>query len=92
VTAALSTAQTASEVVDVLLDRGLPVLQATRGRWSDTSDRAGTGDAVEARWWRDDWPQATLRIEADGVRWIEHNGRIHYAPLDAATLLRLRNL
>ena len=68
------------------------VLQATRGRWSDTSDRAGTGDAVEARWWRDDWPQATLRIEADGVRWIEHNGRIHYAPLDAATLLRLRNL
>jgi len=31
VTAALSTAQTASEVADVLLDRGLPVLQATRG-------------------------------------------------------------
>jgi len=31
VTAALSTAQTASEVADVLLDRGLPVLQASRG-------------------------------------------------------------
>ncbi|HEV8216305.1 MAG TPA: ATP-binding protein [Gemmatimonadaceae bacterium] len=31
VTAALSTAQTASEVAAVLLDRGLPVLQATRG-------------------------------------------------------------
>jgi hypothetical protein len=68
------------------------VVQATRGRWTDTSDRAGTGDAVEARWWRDDWPQATLRIEADGVRWIEHSGRIRYAPLDAATLQRLRSL
>jgi K+-sensing histidine kinase KdpD len=31
VTSALSAAQTASEVADVLLDRGLPVLQATRG-------------------------------------------------------------
>jgi len=31
VTAALSAAQTASEVADVLLDRGLPVLQASRG-------------------------------------------------------------
>jgi hypothetical protein len=68
------------------------VVQATRGRWTDATDRIGLGDAVEARWWRDDWPQATLRIEADGVRWIEHNGRIRYAPLDAATLQRLRSL
>jgi hypothetical protein len=68
------------------------VAQTTRGRWTETTDRAGPGDAVEARWWRDDWPQATLRIEPDGVRWIEHSGRIRYAPLDAATLQRLRSL
>jgi hypothetical protein len=65
------------------------VVQATRGRWSDSAERAGAGDAVEVRWWRDDWPQATLRIEADGLRWIEHSGRIQHAPLDAATLQRL---
>jgi len=65
------------------------VVQASRGRWSDSAERAGPGDAVEVRWWRDDWPQATLRIEADGLRWIEHNGPIRHAPLDAATLQRL---
>ena len=68
------------------------VVQATRGRWVDTAERAGAGDAVEARWWRDDWPQATLRIEADGVRWIEHSGRMRYAPLEPAALQRLRAL
>ena len=67
------------------------VAQASRARWSDTAERTGPGEALEVRWWRDDWPQATLRIEADGLRWIEHNGRIRYAPLDAATLQRLRN-
>jgi hypothetical protein len=67
------------------------VMQASRGRWTDVNERAGAGDAIEVRWWRDDWPQATLRIEAEGVRWIEHGGRIRYAPLDAATLQRLRS-
>ena len=67
------------------------VVQATRGRWTDVSDR-GSGEAIELRWWRDDWPQATLRIEADGLRWIEHGGRIRHAPLDAASLQRLRGL
>lgn len=67
------------------------VVQASRARWSDTTERASPGEALEVRWWRDDWPQATLRIEADGLRWIEHNGRIRHAPLDPATLQRLRN-
>ena len=67
------------------------VVQASRARWNDTTERAGPGEALEVRWWRDDWPQATLRIEADGLRWVEHNGRIRHAPLDAATLQRLRS-
>jgi hypothetical protein len=64
--------------------------QAAGTRWTDTTERAGPGDALEVRWWRDDWPQATLRIESEGLRWIEHSGPIRYAPLDAATLQRLR--
>ncbi|HEX6720360.1 MAG TPA: hypothetical protein VF107_02260, partial [Burkholderiaceae bacterium] len=68
------------------------VTQASRAHWTDATERAGPGDALEVRWWRDDWPQATLRIEADGLRWIEHNGRTRYAPLDPTTLQRLRNL
>lgn len=68
------------------------VVQASRGRWTEVTERAGAGDAIEVRWWRDDWPQATLRIEAEGLRWIEHGGRVRYAPLDAATLQRLRSL
>ena len=68
------------------------VAQAARTRWTETAEHTGSGDALEVRWWRDDWPQATLRIETDGLRWIEHNGRAYHAPLDAATLERLRNL
>ncbi|MCW5660995.1 MAG: hypothetical protein KIT60_25115 [Burkholderiaceae bacterium] len=68
------------------------VVQAARNRWTDVSERAGSGDAIEVRWWRDEWPQATLRLESDGLRWIEHGGRIRFAPLDAATLARLRSL
>jgi hypothetical protein len=68
------------------------VVQASRGRWTEVTERAGARDALEVRWWRDDWPQATLRIEADGLRWIEHGGRVRYAPLDPATLQRLRSL
>jgi hypothetical protein len=67
------------------------VVQLARGRWLDVHERGESLDALEVRWWRDGWPHATLRIEAEGLRWIEPNGRIRYAPLDAATLQRLRN-
>jgi hypothetical protein len=66
------------------------VVQATRGRWSETSERGESLDAVEARWWRDGWPYATLRIEVNGVRWIEAGGRIRHAPLDTAASQALR--
>jgi hypothetical protein len=65
-------------------------VQAARGRWTDVSERGEALDALEVRWWRDGWPHATLRIEAQGLRWIEPSGRIRYAPLDAATLRQLR--
>jgi hypothetical protein len=64
--------------------------QLTRGRWVDVSERGESPEALEVRWWRDGWPQATLRIEAAGLRWTEPGGRIRYAPLDAAALQRLR--
>jgi len=67
------------------------VVQLTRGRWVDVGERGEALDALEARWWRDGWPHATLRIEAQGLRWIEPSGRIRYAPLDAAALQRLRS-
>jgi hypothetical protein len=67
------------------------VVQLARGRWVDVHERGESLDALEVRWWRDGWPHATLRIEAEGLRWIEPNGRIRYAPLDAATLQRVRN-
>jgi hypothetical protein len=68
----------------------LMVVQTARGQWVEASERDGAGDALEVRWWRDGSPQATLRIEADGLRWIEPSGRIRCAPLDAAALRRLR--
>jgi hypothetical protein len=68
----------------------LRVVQSARGRWSDVADAGAGRDALEVRWWRDGWPHATLRIEADGLRWVEANGRIRYAPMDAAALQRLR--
>ena len=67
------------------------VVQAARGRWVDVGERGESLVALEVRWWRDGWPHATLRIEADGLRWIEPGDRIRYAPLDAATLQQLRN-
>ncbi|HEY6512174.1 MAG TPA: hypothetical protein VI032_09360, partial [Burkholderiaceae bacterium] len=67
------------------------VVQASRGRWVDAGERGESLDALEVRWWRDGWPHATLRIEAEGLRWIEA-GRVRYAPLDAATLRQLRSL
>ena len=66
------------------------LMQAARGRWSDVAERGETAEATEVRWWRDGWPHATLRIEADGLRWFDANGRIRYAPLDASTLQRVR--
>lgn len=68
----------------------LRLVQQARGRWVDANERGEALDALEVRWWRDGWPHATLRIEAQGLRWIEPSGRIRYAPLDAATLQRLR--
>jgi hypothetical protein len=68
------------------------VIQTARGQWLEAGERAGTGEALEVRWWRDGWPHATLRIEAEGLRWIEQSGRVRYAPLDAAALQRLRAL
>ena len=68
------------------------LVQAARGRWVDVADSAGPQDALEVRWWRDGWPHATLRIEAGGLRWIEASGRVRYAPLEAASLQRLRAL
>jgi hypothetical protein len=65
------------------------VVQLARGRWIEVSERGESLDALEVRWWRDGWPRATLRIEAQGLRWIEPGGRIRYAPLDAGTLQRL---
>lgn len=67
------------------------VVQATRGRWVDVGERGDPLGAVEVRWWRDGWPHATLRIEPNGLRWIEPGGRIRYAPLDAAPLQQLRS-
>lgn len=69
----------------------LRVVQLARGRWVDVSERGESLNALEVRWWRDGWPRATLRIEDEGVRWIEPSGRIRYAPLDDATLQRLRS-
>ena len=67
------------------------VVQGARGRWVDVGERGESLAALEVRWWRDGWPHATLRIEANGLRWIEPSGRIRYAPLDATTLQQLRS-
>jgi hypothetical protein len=67
------------------------VVQAAAGRWVEVNQRGESLEALEVRWWRDGWPHATLRIEAEGLRWIEPSGRVRYAPLDAATLQRLRS-
>jgi hypothetical protein len=69
----------------------LGVVQSARGRWADVAERGESLDATEVRWWRDGWPHATLRIEAQGLRWLEPSGRIRYAPLEAAVLQRLRS-
>lgn len=64
------------------------VTLAAQGRWGDAGGRAEP-QATEVRWWRDGWPVATLRIEPDGVRWVDPGGN-RFAPLDAATVQRLR--
>lgn len=68
----------------------LRMVQAARGRWVDVAQATDHGAAIEARWWRDDQPVARLRIEAQGLRWLEPSGRIRYAPLEPAALERLR--
>ncbi len=68
----------------------LRLVQSARGRWVDVAE-AGDGEAAtEVRWWRDDQPHARLRIEAEGLRWIEPGGRIRYAPMGPEALARLR--
>ncbi|HVO05218.1 MAG TPA: hypothetical protein VMT83_00420 [Burkholderiaceae bacterium] len=66
------------------------VAQSAQGTWRDVGERGEGVEAAEARWWRDGWPAATLRIEAHGLRWIEPGGPVRYAPLDAATSQQLR--
>jgi hypothetical protein len=65
------------------------VVYAARGRWADVAERNDGGAATEVRWWRNDEPVATLRIEAQGLRWTEPSGRIRYAPMTADELARL---
>lgn len=65
------------------------VAQSAENPWRDVGERGEGVEAVEARWWRDGWPAATLRIEARGLRWIEPAGPVRYAPLDAAALQQL---
>lgn len=75
----------------------LRVVQGARGRWVEV-EAARSADAADAaavplaRWWRDGALHATLRFEADGLRWVEAGGRVRFAPLDAAAsqLLRAR--
>jgi len=66
------------------------VAQSAPARWGDVTDRGDARDAIEVRWWRDGQLVATLRIEADGLRWIDATGRVRHAPLDAPALQRLR--
>ncbi len=68
----------------------LRLVQAARGRWTDVAERSDGAAAAEVRWWRDDQTIARLRIEAQGLRWLEPSGRIRYAPMDADALARLR--
>lgn len=68
----------------------LRVVQTARGRWVDVAESSDGGAALEVRWWRDDQPHARLRIETQGLRWIEPSGRVRYAALGPAALERLR--
>ncbi len=68
----------------------LRLVQSARGRWVDVAVASNGEAATEVRWWRDDQPHARLRIEAEGLRWIEPSGRIRYAPMEPAALARLR--
>jgi len=68
----------------------LRLVQAARGRWIDVAEVSNGQAATEVRWWRDDQPHARLRIESEGLRWIEPGGRIRYAPMEPAALARLR--
>jgi len=69
----------------------LRLVQAARGRWVDVAVPSDPGPATEVRWWHDGQPHARLRIEADGLRWLEPSGRIRFAPLDPQALEPLRS-
>jgi hypothetical protein len=66
------------------------LVYAARGRWADVAERSDNNGADELRWWRNDEPVALLRIEAQGLRWIEPSSRIRFAPMTADELERLR--
>lgn len=68
----------------------LRLVQTARGRWTDVAEASDGAAATEVRWWRDDRAIARLRIEAQGLRWLEPSGRIRFAPLEADALARLR--
>ncbi|MFO1218497.1 MAG: hypothetical protein U1E89_09020 [Burkholderiaceae bacterium] len=65
------------------------LVYAARGRWADVAERNDGGSAAELRWWRNDEPAALLRIEEQGLRWIEPSQRIRFAPMTADELARL---
>ena len=63
--------------------------QATRGRWGAAPAPASNGTL--AQWWQGDVSMGTVRFEAEGLRWLDPDGRAQFAPLDAATLAALRS-
>jgi len=67
------------------------VAQQADGHWTDTADRGEPSAAIEVRWWRDGQLHATLRIEAEALRWLEPGGAVRRAALDGGTLQRLRS-
>ena len=55
----------------------------------DVGERGDGAAAAELRWWRNDEAAALLRIEEQGLRWIEPSQRIRFAPMSADELARL---
>lgn len=66
------------------------LVYAARGRWVDVAERSDGSDAIDVQWWRNDEAVALLRIERQGLRWIEPSGRVRHAPMTADELVRLR--
>ena len=71
----------------------LSMLEASaRNRWQVQPGPAPEADArTPSLQWRDEQGRlSTLRLEADGARWIEADGRHWFVPLDQPTLQDLR--